>query len=70
MSPLSLYKFDVFGDVTVLSLSTHFITDAGSGIATVQDLKGKRVSLGSRGSMQAGLLPYYFLQQSGARSGP
>ena len=31
----------------------------------VQDLKGKRVALGSRGSMQAGLLPYYFLQQLG-----
>ena len=32
---------------------------------TVHDLKGKRVALGSRASMQAGLLPYYFLQQLG-----
>jgi ABC-type phosphate/phosphonate transport system substrate-binding protein len=51
-------------DVDV-NFTTHFITHASSGIATVQDLKGKRVALGSRGSMQAGLLPYYFLQQLG-----
>ena len=48
-----------------VNFTTHFITHAGSGITTVQDLKGKRVALGSRGSMQAGLLPYYFLQQLG-----
>ena len=51
-------------DVDV-NFTTHFITHASSGFATVQDLKGKRVALGSRGSMQAGLLPYYFLQQLG-----
>jgi phosphonate transport system substrate-binding protein len=51
-------------DVDV-NFTTHFITHAGSGISTVQNLKGKRVALGSRGSMQAGLLPYYFLQQLG-----
>jgi phosphonate transport system substrate-binding protein len=51
-------------DVDV-NFTTHFITHAGSGISTVGDLKGKRVALGSRGSMQAGLLPYYFLQQLG-----
>jgi len=51
-------------DVDV-NFTTHFITHAGSGITTVQDLKSKRVALGSRGSMQAGLLPYYFLQQLG-----
>ena len=51
-------------DVDV-NFTTHFITYAGSGIATVQDLKGKRVALGGRASMQAGLLPYYFLQQLG-----
>ena len=48
-----------------LNFTTHFIAHARSGITTVQDLKGKRVALGSRGSMQAGLLPYYFLQQLG-----
>src|SRR5437867_5718677 len=51
-------------DVDV-NFTTHFITHAGSGITTVQDLKGKRVALGGRASMQAGLLPYYFLQQLG-----
>src|SRR6202008_3438475 len=45
--------------------TTHFIANADSVIAAVQDLKGKRVALGSRGSMQAGLLPYYFLKQLG-----
>jgi ABC-type phosphate/phosphonate transport system substrate-binding protein len=48
-----------------MNFTTHFITHAASDIMTVQDLKGKRVALGSRGSMQAGLLPYYFLQQLG-----
>jgi phosphonate transport system substrate-binding protein len=48
-----------------INFTTHFITYASSGITTVRDLKGKRVALGSRGSMQAGLLPYYFLQQLG-----
>jgi phosphonate transport system substrate-binding protein len=48
-----------------INFTTHFITHASSGITTAQDLKGKRVALGSRGSMQSGLLPYYFLQQLG-----
>jgi phosphonate transport system substrate-binding protein len=48
-----------------INFTTHFITHASSGITAVEDLKGKRVALGSRGSMQAGLLPYYFLQQVG-----
>jgi phosphonate transport system substrate-binding protein len=51
-------------DVDV-NFTTHFITHASSRITTVQDLKGKRLALGSRGSVQAGLLPYYFLQQLG-----
>lgn len=51
-------------DVDV-NFTTHFITHAASNITTIQDLKGKRVALGSRTSMQAGLLPYYFLQQLG-----
>jgi phosphate/phosphite/phosphonate ABC transporter binding protein len=48
-----------------INFTTHFITHASSGITAVEHLKGKRVALGSRGSMQAGLLPYYFLQQLG-----
>jgi phosphonate transport system substrate-binding protein len=39
--------------------------DGDSSITTLADLKGKRVALGSRGSAQAGLLPYYFLKQHG-----
>src|SRR3984893_10671809 len=51
-------------DVDV-NFTTYFITHASSGITTVRDLKGKRVALGSRASMQGGVLPYYFLQQLG-----
>jgi ABC-type phosphate/phosphonate transport system substrate-binding protein len=51
-------------DVDV-NFTTHFITHVSSRITTVQDLKGKRVAFGSRGLMQAGILPYYFLQQLG-----
>jgi phosphonate transport system substrate-binding protein len=51
-------------DVDV-DFTTHFVTASDSGITTMQDLKGKRVALGQRGSAQAGLLPYYFLQQMG-----
>jgi ABC-type phosphate/phosphonate transport system substrate-binding protein len=40
-------------DVDV-NFTTHFITQSNSAIATVQDLKGKRVDLGSRRSMQGG----------------
>ena len=51
-------------DVDV-DFTTQFITHPESGITTVQELKGKRMALGSRGSMQAGLLAVYFLQQLG-----
>ena len=40
-------------DVDV-NFTTHFITHPSSGIATVGDLKGRRVALGGRASMQAG----------------
>lgn len=51
-------------DVDV-NFTTHFITAPTSGIETLRDLKGKRVALGYRRSVQAGLLAYYFLQQAG-----
>ena len=44
---------------------THFVTQAGSEILTVEDLMGKRFALGSRGSVETGLLAHYFLKQSG-----
>jgi phosphonate transport system substrate-binding protein len=48
-----------------INFTTHFVTSPTSGIHTVQDLKGKRIALGSRGSAQAGMLAYYFLKQMG-----
>ena len=44
---------------------THFVTQPSSEILTVEDLMGKRFALGSRGSVEAGLLAHYFLKQSG-----
>ena len=44
---------------------TDFIARTDSGILTVEDLVGRRVALGRRGSEQAGLVPYYMLRQSG-----
>ena len=51
-------------DVDV-NFRTQFITPPAAHITTMQDLQGKRVALGSRGSVQAGLLAYYFLHQLG-----
>jgi len=48
-----------------INFSTQFFTRRDSSITTLEDLKGKRVALGSRDSAQAGLLPYYFLKQHG-----
>ena len=44
---------------------THFITQPNSDIITVEDLIGKRFALGSRGSVEAGLLAHYFLTEAG-----
>ena len=51
-------------DVDV-DLVTHFITQPDSEILTVEDLKGKRFALASRGSVEAGLLAYHYLKQVG-----
>jgi ABC-type phosphate/phosphonate transport system substrate-binding protein len=51
-------------DVDV-DFTTQFFTRRDSSIASLEDLKGRLVALGSRGSAQAGLLPYYFLTQQG-----
>ena len=40
------------------NFTTHFVTAATSSLQTTQDLKGKRVALGNRGSAQAGMLAY------------
>ncbi|HEX9869878.1 MAG TPA: phosphate/phosphite/phosphonate ABC transporter substrate-binding protein [Candidatus Tectomicrobia bacterium] len=51
-------------DVDV-NFTTQFFTRRDSSLTSLEDLKGRRVALGSRGSAQAGLLPYYFLKQQG-----
>jgi phosphonate transport system substrate-binding protein len=48
-----------------VNFTTQFITHPASEIHTVQDLKGKRFAFASRGSVQSGLLAYYFLKQAG-----
>ncbi|MCH7843724.1 MAG: phosphate/phosphite/phosphonate ABC transporter substrate-binding protein [Chloroflexi bacterium] len=44
---------------------THFITRADSGIDTMEDLKDRSFAFGRRSSVQAGLLAYSFLKDSG-----
>ncbi len=51
-------------DVDV-NLVTHFITQPDSEILTVEDLIGKTFALGSRGSVEAGLLAYHYLKEVG-----
>jgi ABC-type phosphate/phosphonate transport system substrate-binding protein len=48
-----------------INFTTLFITHPASEIQTLHDLKGKRFAFAGRGSVQAGLLAYYFLKQSG-----
>jgi phosphonate transport system substrate-binding protein len=48
-----------------VSLTTQFITQTASSVHKLEDLRGKRVALASRGSVQAGLLPYHYLKQAG-----
>ncbi len=48
-----------------IGFTTHFIARTGSGIETVEDLKGSRFAFGRRASEQAGLVPYYLLKQAG-----
>jgi phosphate/phosphite/phosphonate ABC transporter binding protein len=45
--------------------TTILIARADSGIASLADLRGKRVALGSADSGQAAILPRYFLHQAG-----
>ena len=51
-------------DVDV-GFTTKFITRADSGIDTVEDLAGARFAFGARDSVEAGLLPVYFLKEMG-----
>ena len=51
-------------DVDV-NYTTHFVTLPDSDITTSEDLAGKRFAFGSRGSIEAGVLAYHFLKESG-----
>ena len=51
-------------DVDV-GFTTRFVTRADSDIATVEDLPGVRFAFAARDSVEAGLLPVYFLKQMG-----
>ena len=50
---------------TAFSLLLLWVSLAVLRIQTVQDLKGRRFAFAGRGSVQAGLLAYYFLKQTG-----
>jgi phosphonate transport system substrate-binding protein len=52
-----------------IGFTTHFIARPGSGIETVEDLKGRSFAFGRRSSEQAGLVPYYLLKQAGINPG-
>ena len=52
-----------------IGFTTHFISRTGSGIETVEDLKGKSFAFGRRSSEQTGLVPYYLLRQAGINPG-
>ena len=54
----------VMRDVDI-NFTTHFITKADSGIDTVEDLKDRSFAFGARSSVEAGLLAYSFLKDSG-----
>lgn len=54
----------VMRDIDV-GYTTQFITQQGSSIHRLEDLRGKRVALAGRGSVQAGLLPYHYLKEAG-----
>lgn len=48
---------------------THFVARPDSDIITVEDLIGKRFAFGKRSSVEAGVLPYHFLEDSGISPG-
>src|SRR5262249_7421790 len=51
-------------DVDV-GFTSKLIAGAKTGIQSLRDVKGKRVALGTHDSVQAGILPLYFMKQIG-----
>ena len=54
---------------TDLGWMTKIVAVTGGPIASVSDLKGRTLALGSRDSGHAAILPVYFLEQQGMREG-
>ena len=54
---------------TDVGWTTIIITRDGSGIEKPEDLKGKKLALGSRDSGHAAILPVHFLSQMGMKEG-
>ena len=50
---------------TDLAFATVFVARAGSGLASLSDLRGRRLALGSRDSAQAAILPVHYLRRAG-----
>jgi ABC-type phosphate/phosphonate transport system substrate-binding protein len=50
---------------TDVGFTTQFLTQPQTAIHQLTDLRGKRVALGNRSSVQAGLLAYHYLQEAG-----
>ncbi|MET3176688.1 UNVERIFIED_ORG: phosphonate transport system substrate-binding protein [Arthrobacter sp. UYCu721] len=48
---------------------TMFVARAGTGLGGLEDLKGRRLALGSRDSAQAAILPVHFLTRAGLAEG-
>jgi phosphonate transport system substrate-binding protein len=48
-----------------VGFTTQFITQQGSAIQQLSDLRGKRFAFARRSSVQAGLLAYHFLKEAG-----
>ena len=44
---------------------THLIVRKDSGITALDETRGKKLALGSRSSVQAGVLPHYYLKELG-----
>ena len=44
---------------------THLIVRKDSGITTLAQIRGKKLAFGSRSSVQAGVLPHYYLKELG-----
>lgn len=54
---------------TDLAFRSHLVSRAGTGLRGPDDLRGKRLALGSRDSAQAAILPLHYLRREGISDG-